>query len=376
MARRPASEAAEPTESDCLETFPHPRETLEIIGHDAALAEAAGAISSGRMHHAWLISGPKGIGKATLAWRMARTLLKYGAGAPVPPDLALSPDDPVFRKIKALSHPDLLLLRRPVDKSDKIQGVIPVDEVRRALDLFALSAGEGGWRVCIVDSADDMNIAAANALLKILEEPPQKSIFLLISHSPGRLLPTIRSRCRKLTLSPLNDSDLENIMSSHFPDLGKDELRLAASLAEGSAGNALALARGGGVEQFREMIALLMALPQPDLAALHALGDRLSRVNAGQDYDAMMQLLTRWLARMIRAGAANIIPQDRIAGEGALMRRLLDAAPLDQWTEVWENIHTLLRRADSVNLGRKQVILSIFSSLAAVAQRRKPIPEL
>jgi len=370
MARRPTSDSADIIESDRLEGFPHPRETSTIVGHQAAMADVAGAIMSGRMHHAWLLSGPRGIGKATLAYRMARTLLKHGAGAAVPPDLAVPVDDPVFRKVMALSHPDLLLLRRPVDKTDRIQGVMPVDEVRKAFDFFSLSAGEGGWRVCIVDSADDMNIAAANALLKILEEPPKQSIFLLISHSPGRLLPTIRSRCRKLMLGSLNDRDLLQVIAAHFPELNKDELRLAAQLAEGRPGSALALARDGGLDLFREMIALLMALPQPDLAALHALGDRLSRVNAGQSYETMMEMLTAWLARMVRLGAAGAMPPDRVAGEGALMQRLLAAAPLDQWTQVWENTNSLLRRADSVNLSRKQVILSIFSRLAETAQRR------
>ncbi len=373
MARRPVKDEQEDVESDRLEGFPHPRETPDIVGHQDALAEAADAIASGRMHHAWLISGPKGIGKATLAYRVARTLLRNGVGGSVPSDLAIATDEPVFHLLKALSHPDFLLLRRPVDKTGRIQSVLPVDVARKAVDFFALSAGEGGWRVCIVDSVDDMNIPAANALLKILEEPPKNSIFLLISHSPGRLLPTIRSRCRKLMLSPLNDSDLAHIVTSHFPELVGDELKLSAMLAEGSPGHALALVRDGGLDQFRELITLLTPLPQLDLAALHALGDRLSRVNAGQSYETMMQLLTTWLARMIRSGAAGAMPEDRVAGEAALMQRLLATAPLDQWTEVWENINTLLRRAESVNLGRKQVILSIFSRLAETAQRRKPL---
>lgn len=370
MARRAAASKKEEIESDRLEGFPHPRETLDLAGHHEAMAQAASAIMSGRMHHAWLLSGPRGIGKATLAYRMARTLLKHGAGLSVPPDLAIAPDEPVFHLVKALSHPDLLLLRRPVDKSGRIQNVLPVDEARKAMDFFSLSAGAGGWRVCIVDSVDDMNISAANALLKILEEPPKNSVFLLISHSPGRLLPTIRSRCRKLMLSPLNDSDMAAVISVHFPGLAGDEMKLAVTLAQGSPGHALALLRDGGVDQFREMIKLLTPLPRLDLAALHALGDQLSRVNAGQSFETMMALLTAWLARMIRAGAAGVMPEDRIAGEAALMQRLLLAAPLDQWTGVWENINNLLRRTGSVNLGRKQVILSIFSSLAETAQRR------
>jgi DNA polymerase III subunit delta' len=301
---------------------------------------------------------------------MARCLLRYGAGTPPPEDLALAEDDPVFRRVRALSHPDLLVLRRPVDKNERIMTVLPVDEVRRALDFFSLSAGEGGWRVCIIDSVDDMNLAAANALLKILEEPPKQSVFFLISHAPGRLLPTIRSRCRKLALAPLGDADLMSVLCSHFPELPEAERRLAAQLAEGRPGSALALARDGGMDLFRELMTHLMALPRMDIPALHALGDRMMRPNAGQSFDAMMEMLANWLARMIRMGAAGSGAPDRVAGETALMRRLAAAAPLDQWTEVWENINALVRRADSVNLGRKQVILSIFSSLAEAAQPR------
>ncbi len=368
MAKRVIKVEEDEIESDRLEGFPHPRATPDIIGHHAALTEASGAIACGRMHHAWLISGPRGIGKATLAYRLARTLLKYGVGADLPPDLAMAEGDQVYRWIKALSHPDFLLLRRQVDDKGRIQNVLSVAVARQAVEFFSLSAGEGGWRVCIVDSVDDMNLAAANALLKILEEPPAKSIFLLISHSPGRLLPTIRSRCRKLILSPLSDADLMRAVAQHFPEMNSEDLNLTAKLTPGSPGRALALIRDSGLDQFREMIRLLMALPTLDIAALHALGDRLSRANAGHSYETMMEMLTTWLARMVRLGALGSIPPDRVAGEGALMQRLLAAAPLDQWTQVWENINTLLRRADSVNLSRKQVILSIFSRLAQTAQ--------
>ena len=357
----------EAAESGRLENFPHPRMVADITGHHAAMAEFAAALRAGRMHHAWLLSGPEGIGKATFAFRMARALLKYGAGGDVPDDLAISPDDPVFRKICALSHPDFLLLRRPVDKSGRIQGVLPVEEIRKAANFFALSAGEGGWRVCVIDSADDMNISAANALLKILEEPPRNAIILLISHAPGRLLPTIRSRCRKLALRPLSETALSEVVAAHFPDLSADDFRLVARLSEGSPGRALALAHEDGLRVYREMMALLLSLPAMNIPALHAFADQLARPAAGQNYETMTRLLTAWLARLIRGAAAGGAYEDWVSGEAALMRRLVNAATLEQWAVVWENTRNLLRRADSVNLGRKQVILSIFSSLAQTA---------
>jgi len=362
-----SSSDEELSESGRLENFPHPRRVAQLTGHDAAMAEFAAALRTGRMHHAWLLSGPQGIGKATLAFRMARAILKYGAGSGVADDLAMSPDDPVFRKITALSHPDFLLLRRPVDKSGRLQGVLPVEEIRKAASFFALSAGEGGWRVCVIDSADDMNISAANALLKILEEPPRNAMILLISHAPGRLLPTIRSRCRKLALRPLGVKALAEVVGAHFPDLSPDDFRLVARLSDGAPGRALALAHEDGLRIYREMTELLLSLPAVSAPVLHGFAERLARPAAEQNYETMTRLLTSWLARMIRDAAAGGIFEDWVAGEAALMRRLMGAATLEQWAVVWENTVNLLRRADSVNLGRKQVILSIFSSLAQTA---------
>lgn len=362
-----ASGDDEAAESGRLEGFPHPRMVAQITGHKAAAAEFAAALRTGRMHHAWLLSGPQGIGKATLAFRMARAVLKHGAGSGVTDDLAISPEDPVFRKIAALSHPDFLLLRRPADKSGRIQGVLPVEEIRKAANFFALSAGEGGWRVCVIDSADDMNISAANALLKMLEEPPRDAMILLISHAPGRLLPTIRSRCRKLSLRPLDETALAEVVAPYFPELSGDDYRLVARLSEGSPGRALALAQEDGLRLYREMTGLLLSLPAMSVPALHAFADRLARPAAEQNYETLMRLLTAWLARMIRDAAAGGAFEDWVSGEAALMRRLMDAATLEQWAVVWENTGNLLRRADSVNLGRKQVILSIFSSLAQTA---------
>ena len=200
---------------------PHPRETLTLHGHVEAENAFLDAYRGSRMPHAWLIGGPRGIGKATLAYRMARFVFAH----PTPPatqntaqnapgvaqnaaGLALSPDHPVVRRVAAQGHPDLLALERVEDEKGKVPMFIPVDMVRRTIGFFGSTAGEGGWRVCIVDSADELNAAGANALLKILEEPPARSLLLVVSHAPGRLLPTIRSRCRRLMLRPLAADDV------------------------------------------------------------------------------------------------------------------------------------------------------------------------
>ncbi|HRO15195.1 MAG TPA: DNA polymerase III subunit delta', partial [Paracoccus sp. (in: a-proteobacteria)] len=191
-----------PIESDRVPGAPHPRETPRVIGQDAAIAAFSAAAASGRLHHGWLLTGPRGTGKATLAWAIARWLL---AGADTP-DLSVPPDNPVARRVLALSEPRLHLVRRGTDdKTGRLRAEITVDDIRRLLSFFHLSAAEGGRRVAIIDAADDMNTAAANAVLKMLEEPPRDAVLLLIAHQPARLLPTIRSRCRRLALRPLTD---------------------------------------------------------------------------------------------------------------------------------------------------------------------------
>ena len=211
------ADPAELPEPDRIEGAPHPRETARLYGHEAAEAAFLDAAISGRLHHAWLITGPRGTGKATLAWRLARFLLAtppagetglFGA-APPPMSLDIDPEHPVARRMRALSEPGLFLLRRGAnDKGDRLSAEIRVDEVRKLKGFFSLSATDGGRRVVIVDAADEMNTAAANAVLKLLEEPPRGAVLLLVSHQPNRLLPTIRSRCRELRLAPLAPDDL------------------------------------------------------------------------------------------------------------------------------------------------------------------------
>lgn len=369
----PRKDASEIDEADRLDGFLHPRETADITGHEDAVAELAAAIATHRLHHAWLLSGPTGIGKATLAYRAARVLLKHGAGGMVPERLHIPGNDPVFRSLATLTHPDFFVLRRPWDydaRPERLKTIIPVEEVRKAASFFSRSAGEGGWRVCIVDSVDEMNANAANALLKILEEPPPRALFLLISHSPGRLLPTIRSRCRKLPMLELPDADILRLLAAQMPELPAADRLGVVKLAAGSIGRALSLASEDGMNAYRDMIAMLVKLPQLDIAGLHALGDRLARPNAEAAYVNLTGSLRDWIACMIRDGAAGRQNNETVAGEADLMRRLFGSASLDQWLQVWENITALLISASTVNLGRKQVILSIFSSLAETARGR------
>lgn len=359
-----------------------PRENPELLGHEEAEGVLAGACRSGRLAHAWLISGPEGIGKATLAYRFARFVLAGGGdGTGAGPDLFggegeagpgsplyLAPEHPVFRRVTSGGHVDLKTVVCTVnEKTGKLRTEIIVNDVRSVGQFFSLTAGEGGWRVAIIDKADEMNPSAANALLKILEEPPQRSLLLLVSDNPGRLLPTIRSRCRKLALQPLPGDLVASLMAASLPGLDAGDVPLLAHLAEGSPGRALALAAEGGLDLYRDMTGLLETLPDLDVGAVHAFGARLGKSGADESFQMAGVLLRWWLARLIRSAAGGGGGSGAEAGfaaaEEALMGRLGRSAGLDRWLEVWEKINHLLAKTDSAHLDRKQVVLNVFLTL-------------
>lgn len=354
-------------------TIPQPRQTAELFGHQAAERRLVDAWASGRLPHAWLIAGPRGIGKATLAYRFARFLLHAGSAPGLfgPPDsLAVDPEEPVFRRIASGGHADLIGVARGWDeKRKRWRGEIVVDDVREVGAFLRLTAAEGGWRVVVVDSADEMNLNAANAILKCLEEPPERAVLLLVSHAPGRLLATIRSRCRRLVLQPLAEEVVARVVARHFPELPPADLAALARLAEGSAGRALALAEADGLAVYRQLAALLNRLPALDGVALHGLGDKVARTDADALWQAVRALLLGWLARLVRTGALGPaqVPE-AVPGEAEAMARLARPASLDRWVEVWEKTHRLLGQSDTANLDRKQVLLEVFFALEEAAR--------
>ncbi len=326
----------------------HPRLTFDLIGHETALRRAAYAIRNGTPPQAWLITGPPGVGKATLAYRIARYLLRYGATDDGPPDLSVAADDPVSRRIAAQSHPGLMIVRRRADDKGKMPTELKVDEVRRIAPFFGLSAGEGGWRVAIVDTADEMNENAANALLKSLEEPPSRTLLMLLSHAPGRLLPTIRSRCQRLDLRPLDDTTLAKELARRLPDSDADDRAALAHFAGGSLGLALRLAEEGGLDLARQVTTLLQSR-NPDVSALIALGDRLFRIEDGlHDFGGF---LTRALAERVRQRAQS------------------STVGTERWVEVWEKLTENYERATGLNLDPRQTVLS-SAFMVANAKRR------
>jgi len=339
----------EVVELDRLEGFPHPRETAHLAGHDAALGRAARAIRAGHPPQAWLITGPPGVGKATLAYRIARYLLAFGATERGPEDLAVPERNGDAMQVAAGSHPGLLVLRRGIsEKTGKPMTVVSVDEVRRLGPFFGLTSGAGGWRVVIVDTADDMNENAANALLKLLEEPPSRAMLLLISNMPGRLLPTIRSRCQRLDLRPLDMPVLEKELARLLPDSDAGERAALARLSGGSLGLALHLSESDGVELAREADRMIDQAGRPDLAAVMSLGERIARITDG--LDGFASFLTQALADRIRARARAGQPH------------------LDRWVECLARLNESFERTIGLNLEPRQTLLGAAATLARTSR--------
>jgi DNA polymerase III subunit delta' len=371
MARAPALQENEAIpEADRLDGVPHPRMTGKLYGHKAAEQTLAAGLASGRLHHGWLVTGPQGIGKATLAYRFARAALSQ-------PDerdsrglaLAVSSETSGSRQVRALSHPGLLVLRRQYNVKDKKFGTaIPVDEVRRLRQFLAMSAGADAWRVVIVDTADDMNPAAANALLKSLEEPPPRTLFMLLTSEPGRLLPTIRSRCRVLALEPLSGPDLRQAANDAVETGGgtppnESEWPALERLAAGSVRRLLNLAGNGGLALQETIVKHLADLPKVDWSALHTLSDKLAPTAAEQQYELFFELLTGTLTRLIRAAATGT--GDR--ADVALASRLVGTARLAAFADLWEAVVRDKADTDLLNLDRKSFILDTFARLEKVS---------
>ncbi|MGD9829752.1 MAG: DNA polymerase III subunit delta' [Hyphomicrobiaceae bacterium] len=374
MVRAPAAAATEPLpEADRLEGFRHPRETIELVGHLEAQSLLGHALASGRIHHAWLLTGPRGIGKATLAYRFARCALAPPA-LREPETLSVTADCPALHQVSALSHPDLLVLRRPYDtKAKRFAGSISVDEVRRLRAFLGHHAGEGAWRVVIVDQADDMNVNAANALLKSLEEPPPLTIFLLISSEPGRLLATIASRCCTLELAPLAPEELRKaavqaLEAAGRPTPGDEEWQRLAALADGSVRRLLSLAQTGGLELSERIEKMLRALPEVDWVAAHTLADRLAPNQAEQQLETFFALLLDRLARLIRA---RTLVSLAASPDAELARTLIRPETLATWAELWETLVRDKAEVMLLNLDRRTLVLETLARLSAAAASGK-----
>lgn len=352
-------------EPDRLEGFSAPREVERLIGHETAIAEFMAARESGRMHHAWLLSGPEGIGKATLAYRFAREML-VDAAAP-------GSKQATARKVAALSHPNLFLLRRAWNEKTKRYGQwITVDEVRRLRAFLANSAGAAGFRVVIVDRADELNQNAANALLKTLEEPPPKTLFLLISAAEGRLPVTIRSRCRALAINALSPENLrvavEAALARDVHEIEQEALVRALALSGGSVRRALALATGEGIELYNELVTIMTNLPALDGLRLHRLADRLAGTANTDRAELFFSLLLELIERLVRFASTG---EGATAEERALAGKFRLAERQAAWAGAWEQIGQAKADAFALNLDRALLLMETMLLLQRLAGGQK-----
>ncbi|NVK36046.1 MAG: DNA polymerase III subunit delta' [Rhodobacteraceae bacterium] len=353
MAR--VNEVVAAPEIDALDGVPLPREQQHFIGHQHAEQALLDAYRSERFHHAWILGGPKGIGKATLAYRFARFANanpdRFSADVMAANSLEVSPSHPVFSQIAQGANPNVLHLRRPWDEKNKrFKSDLPVDEIRRTVSFFGTTASSDAWRICIVDAADDMNISSANALLKVLEEPPARCLFLVLSHAPGRLLPTIRSRCRRLDVHPLKDEEVVDglrLLSTGAVPSG-DELADLVRFSEGSLRSALTLLAGDGLAINRGFVSLAEQAPNVDTLALHSLADVIAARGQNDNWDSFQLIARQWLHHRMRQETS------------------LGPARLVSWAELWEKMTQATADADALNLDRKQVVLDVFQNLSKV----------
>lgn len=359
-------------EPDRLEGFSAPREVDSVFGHDAARAEFEEALKGRRLHHAWLIVGPQGIGKATLAYHLAREVLAFGGEDPGRHIPAVGAEHPVFRRIAAQAHPNLLLLRRSWnERTKRYSQWIGVDEVRRLRSFLGHSAGEGSWRVVIVDRADDLNQNAANALLKALEEPPQRTVFFLVAAAEGQIPVTIRSRCRTLRVKALDDDNLKQAVAAALArdgyDVDRDTLATALLLSQGSVRRALELVTGDGIALYRDLVAAFDKLPELDGPGLHKLAERLGGPSDTERFELFFSLLLGLLERLIRTAATG---EGAIGAEGELSRRLIGGNDLSPWVEAWEAIGLAKADVMGLNLDRSLLVLEAFLRLQQAARAR------
>jgi DNA polymerase-3 subunit delta' len=366
MARSPKN-ADLPTLPDKIPGILLPRENLRLFGHKAAERVLLEAYRSGRMHHAWLITGPNGIGKATLAFRIARFILANPdasqMGIAAADDLSVDAPEGLIGRIAHGVHPNILHLQRPWDeKGKRYRTEISVDTVRRIVPFLGTTAGEGGWRFVIVDPADEMNRNAANALLKSLEEPPARTLFALVSQTPGRLLATIRSRCRTLPLRPLDKSDLAAALAHlktaiSLSNHGED--RLITALAEGSPRRALKLSGQNAEALCRDLI---QALATCDPLAFHSLADQCADPR-GEILGQLLDLYAGYLHRRVKGEAEP---------DGYHEPPRL---PLVTWAALWENAARSASDLAVYNLDRKAFVLDLLERHATAvgpAPNRRP----
>jgi DNA polymerase-3 subunit delta' len=341
-------------EADRADGCAHPREVYDLIGHRSAEKLFAKQFADNKLHHAWLINGPKGIGKSTLAYRMIRTVL---GGQPETPGLLDVPaHDPKAQRIQSLGHGDFLLIRRPYDdKIKKLRSEIPIAETRKISTFFSRKPSEGGWRVCLIDSIDEMNRNATNAVLKTLEEPPEKALIILLSKAPGRLLPTIRSRCLNLPLRPVPNGDLRPWLAGKC-NADPADIEAAVHLAKGAPGKALSLIQNAETV-LKPLQRFLGGFPKDNMRTIHSISDSLAAPSAVLSYELFWDALD------------ELIGAQAVYAATGEWNSAYSPISLQKSTDTWIDLKTELngmRMAQAgLNMNKKTVLLNALSQFGA-----------
>ena len=371
------SEEALP-QADGIDGALHPRHANQLFGQSAAERTFLDACHGNRLHHAWLLTGPQGVGKATFAWRAARFLLSR-ANAPAEAEISeVAPpkaetldvplDAPTSRRIAALSEPGLFLIRRAWDADRKrLKTQITVDEVRKLGGFFGLSSADGGPRVVIIDSADEMNTSAANALLKVLEEPPKDATLFLVSHAPARLLPTIRSRCRELRFSTLGEEDL--LAALKQAGLEGELSPALRAISGGSVGEAIRLHATGGPELYGLLVEILDSCPRMDRSRALEFTETVTQRGKDQQLDAAISLLDLALSRLARTGAGLVPDIEAIPGETEILQKLSPTpGAARKWAELQQDIFARIGHGRAVHVDSHSLVLDALLKINDAAR--------
>lgn len=349
-----------------------PRTNPDCLGHEDIEKMILADFTAGRMPHAIVLSGAAGIGKATFAYRLARFLLAqsedaraslFGDAAP-PENLYVAPENPVFRRVASGGHADLMTVEREFDeKRGRLKNDISVESVRRIHPFLRKTAAEGGWRVVIVDSAEHLNANSQNALLKILEEPPKKTVLILTTAQPGGFLPTIRSRCRMVPMENLSDDVMNTLLDKCAPGLAPAQKSMLVTLAEGSLGRALQFHEDGGIALYQDLLQAAATLPDLDLVMVHDLADKFGKFGAERSFATARDILTGWCERITRLQARGLPLTDVLPGDAEVFQRLAATYPPQHFLDTWEKLTRLFYQTDVYNLDKRQALITSFLML-------------
>ncbi|AFX99110.1 ATPase involved in DNA replication [Candidatus Endolissoclinum faulkneri L2] len=355
--------------------LPFPSASTELLGHEKAEGELVEAYNSGRMPHAWLFFGPTGIGKETLAFRLAKFILSQEGNKLHQPlscslfkSLTINPKCQAALQVSSESHPDLKILRCKSNEQGRTNSIIRINDIRSFKSSLHLKSSSGGWRVIIIDEAEKMNTNAANAILKLIEEPPEKTLVIIITNSLNAILPTIKSRCRKLMLRPLNDNFVASLITKVYPYLSDKDMNIILRLVEGSPGKALTFLEAGGAVIYRDIINILSKIPKISGEEVHALAENWCKRklnNSNQDiFHIVTYMLLRWIERAILAANQSPDIQEIIPGDLEAGRIYVSCIGLESAFYRRDAIYRLIQLENALMLDRKQLIIEAFYILA------------